>query len=166
MKKVGRLYGHLEYITAIWHILWSFGDYWQFCILSPVFGILCKEKSGNPGRRFCHFFPENERSKRQTERFAHATTFVSRSVTRSGEFSFNGRLFTVGSVTKIIEVAQIFGYCFPKYRLCITFCRNGLCYILGGFLQTHLVSLFVCSKPNHCTKSKKKNGNCYKDAQR
>jgi hypothetical protein len=25
-KKVGILYGHLDYITAVWYILWPFGN--------------------------------------------------------------------------------------------------------------------------------------------
>jgi hypothetical protein len=46
MENVGIFYGHLEYFTAIWYILWPFGNLlYNF----PLFGILCEEKSGNPG---------------------------------------------------------------------------------------------------------------------
>jgi hypothetical protein len=45
MENVGIFYAHLEYITAIWYILWSFGN---FVVILYVFGILCQEKSGNP----------------------------------------------------------------------------------------------------------------------
>jgi hypothetical protein len=46
----------LVYIMAIWNILWAFGMYikWtlvnsrQFWYISPHFGKLCQEKSGNP----------------------------------------------------------------------------------------------------------------------
>jgi hypothetical protein len=37
MENVGIFYGHLENFVVIWYIF-------------PSFGILCLEKSGNPGR--------------------------------------------------------------------------------------------------------------------
>jgi hypothetical protein len=49
MKKVGIFYGHLKYITAIWYILWPFGNFVVSLVYFPHFGILNKEKSGNPG---------------------------------------------------------------------------------------------------------------------
>jgi hypothetical protein len=48
MKTVGNFYGHLEYITAIWYILWQIGNLFAIWYISPRFGILIKEKSGNP----------------------------------------------------------------------------------------------------------------------
>jgi hypothetical protein len=45
-------------------------------------------------------------------------------------------------ILKITEVAHILGYFFPRLRLCITFDKNGLCYILGDFFsQTHPATL-------------------------
>jgi hypothetical protein len=44
MENVGIFYGHLENITAIWYILWPFGNLvaiWY--IPPPPFGILCQE---------------------------------------------------------------------------------------------------------------------------
>jgi hypothetical protein len=38
----------LEYITAIWYILWQFGNLVAIWYISHRFGILSKEKSGNP----------------------------------------------------------------------------------------------------------------------
>jgi hypothetical protein len=49
MEKVRMFYGHLEYIRAIWYILWSFGNLGAFWYIFHRFGILCQEKSGNPG---------------------------------------------------------------------------------------------------------------------
>jgi hypothetical protein len=46
MNMVGKLYGHLEYITAIWNI---FGHL-VFYVNLVIFGILSKAKSGNPAR--------------------------------------------------------------------------------------------------------------------
>jgi hypothetical protein len=43
MKKVGTFYGHLEYMTAIWYILWPFDN------LVAIWCKLHREKSGNPG---------------------------------------------------------------------------------------------------------------------
>jgi hypothetical protein len=48
MKKVGIFYGHLECIEAIWYILWPFGNLVAIWCISPRFGILKKEISGNP----------------------------------------------------------------------------------------------------------------------
>jgi hypothetical protein len=48
MKKVGIFYGHLEYITAILYILLPFGNLVAVWYIFPHFGILNKEKSGNP----------------------------------------------------------------------------------------------------------------------
>jgi hypothetical protein len=51
MKNVGIFYAHLEYIMAIWCILWSFGNFVIFGrYIFHHFGILCQEKSGNPGQ--------------------------------------------------------------------------------------------------------------------
>jgi hypothetical protein len=38
----------MEYLTAIWYILWRLGN---FMAIWYQFGILCQEKSGNPGCR-------------------------------------------------------------------------------------------------------------------
>jgi hypothetical protein len=57
MEKVGIFCGHLEYVTAIWYILRSFGTLVAIWYISPHFGILCLEKSGNPAQEenyFCH----------------------------------------------------------------------------------------------------------------
>jgi hypothetical protein len=48
MEKVGIFYRYLEYITAIWHILWPFGNLATIWYIIHCFGILCREKSGNP----------------------------------------------------------------------------------------------------------------------
>jgi hypothetical protein len=39
----------LLYFTAIWYILWPFGNVVVIWYTFPSFGILCQEKSGNPG---------------------------------------------------------------------------------------------------------------------
>jgi hypothetical protein len=43
MEIVGILYGHLEYITAIWYILWQFGNLVAIWYISHHFGILNKK---------------------------------------------------------------------------------------------------------------------------
>jgi hypothetical protein len=48
MEKVVTFFGHLEYITGIWYILWPFGNLVAIWYILPRFGILCHEKSGNP----------------------------------------------------------------------------------------------------------------------
>jgi hypothetical protein len=47
MEKVGIFFDHLEYITAIWYILWPFGNLVAIWYIFPRSGILSLEKSGN-----------------------------------------------------------------------------------------------------------------------
>jgi hypothetical protein len=48
MENAGIFYGHLEYFTVIWYILWPFGNVVVIWYIFPRFGLLCQEKSGNP----------------------------------------------------------------------------------------------------------------------
>jgi hypothetical protein len=48
IENAGTFYGHLEYFTAIWYILWPLGNVVVIWNIFPRFGILCQEKSGNP----------------------------------------------------------------------------------------------------------------------
>jgi hypothetical protein len=48
MEKFEIVFGLLEYITAIWYILWPFGCLVAIWYIFSRFGILCREKSGNP----------------------------------------------------------------------------------------------------------------------
>jgi hypothetical protein len=41
--------GHLVYFVVIWYILWSFGIFYCHLVHFSCFGMLYKEKSGNPG---------------------------------------------------------------------------------------------------------------------
>jgi hypothetical protein len=41
--------GHLVYFMAIWYILGPFGLLYGYLVYFSRFGILYKEKSGNPG---------------------------------------------------------------------------------------------------------------------
>jgi hypothetical protein len=41
--------GHLVYFTAIWYILWPSGIFIVIWYIFSRFGMLFKEKSGNPG---------------------------------------------------------------------------------------------------------------------
>jgi hypothetical protein len=50
MVNVVIFYGQLEYITAIWYILLSFGNLVIIWYIFHRFGVLCQEKSGNPDR--------------------------------------------------------------------------------------------------------------------
>jgi hypothetical protein len=52
LENVDKLYGHLEYFTGIGDILGPFGTFCSFGIFFSGLGILCQEKSGNPGRYF------------------------------------------------------------------------------------------------------------------
>jgi hypothetical protein len=49
MENAVIFYGHLEYFTVIWYILWPFGNDVAIWYISLRFDTLCQEKSGNPG---------------------------------------------------------------------------------------------------------------------
>jgi hypothetical protein len=49
MEHIGIFYGHLEYIMAIWYIIWPFGGILVYYFTR--FGILYNEKYGNPGHK-------------------------------------------------------------------------------------------------------------------
>jgi hypothetical protein len=49
MENVGIFYGHLEFFMATWYILWSFGIVVMICYIFHRFGVMCQEKSDNPG---------------------------------------------------------------------------------------------------------------------
>jgi hypothetical protein len=46
MENAGMCYGHF---AVIWYSLWPFGNVVVIWYILPRFGILCQEKSGNPG---------------------------------------------------------------------------------------------------------------------
>jgi hypothetical protein len=50
MENAGMFYGHLEYFTVIGDFLWPFGNVVVIWYIFTHFGILCQEKSGNPGQ--------------------------------------------------------------------------------------------------------------------
>jgi hypothetical protein len=58
MKDVNKFYDHLVYFTAISYILWPFGKFCGHFGIFSYFGMLCREKSGSPGRALssqkCH----------------------------------------------------------------------------------------------------------------
>jgi hypothetical protein len=47
-ENIGTFYAPLEYITAMWYILCPFGNLVAIWHIFPRFGILYREKSGNP----------------------------------------------------------------------------------------------------------------------
>jgi hypothetical protein len=49
MENFSIFYDHLEYFTAIWYILWTFGIVYVHLVYFPVLVFLVQEKSGNPG---------------------------------------------------------------------------------------------------------------------
>jgi hypothetical protein len=51
LENVYIFYGHLEYNTAIWDVLCPFGTFYAHLVHFSGFGILCQEKSGNPGAK-------------------------------------------------------------------------------------------------------------------
>jgi hypothetical protein len=47
-------------IASIWYVLWPFGNFVTIWYILPRLGILCQEKSGNPGlEAFPPQFPIN-----------------------------------------------------------------------------------------------------------
>jgi hypothetical protein len=48
MENAGIFYGHLEYFTIIWYLLWPLGNVVVIWYIFPRFGILCQDESGSP----------------------------------------------------------------------------------------------------------------------
>jgi hypothetical protein len=59
-ENAGIFYCHLEYCTVIWYILWPFGKVVVIWYLFLRFGILCQEKSGNPGFESIFFLQQKK----------------------------------------------------------------------------------------------------------
>jgi hypothetical protein len=49
LEKVDIFYGHLEYFTDIWNFYDRFGTFCVHLVHFSSFGIMNREKSGNPG---------------------------------------------------------------------------------------------------------------------
>jgi hypothetical protein len=56
MENLGIFYDHLVYFRPIGSILWSFGIFVVIWYISPHFGILYQDKSGNPATDCVPFF--------------------------------------------------------------------------------------------------------------
>jgi hypothetical protein len=52
MKNICIFCGHLEYILAIWYVIWPFSNLLVFWYIYPQFGILYHHKSGNPAEEY------------------------------------------------------------------------------------------------------------------
>jgi hypothetical protein len=50
MEIAGIFYCQLKCFTVVWCILWPVGNIVVIWYIFPLFGTLCKEKSGNPAR--------------------------------------------------------------------------------------------------------------------
>jgi hypothetical protein len=48
MENVGIFYGHFEYLTALWYIVWPFVTFCDHTVYFSHFGMLYQKKSGNP----------------------------------------------------------------------------------------------------------------------
>jgi hypothetical protein len=59
MENAGISYGHWEYFTVIWYILWPFGNVVVIWYIFPRFGVLCQEKSGSPVSEWADCSVEN-----------------------------------------------------------------------------------------------------------
>jgi hypothetical protein len=67
MEDVGTFYGHLVYFMAVWYTFRQFGIFYGRLVYFSRFGILKKEKFGNPAAS-------------QAPAFTHTTNFSQRSL--------------------------------------------------------------------------------------
>jgi hypothetical protein len=74
-------------------------------------------------------------------------------VTRLGEFSPRGHLFTFGSFLKIADVAQYSAYFFHRTNYLLILTKNGLYYIFGQFFTNSTVKYWPnCNTTNFLSK--------------
>jgi hypothetical protein len=112
MEDDGIFYGHLVHFTVYCYILLTFGIVRGNFVYFYRFGILYQEKYGN----------------------SDAEALYASRVTRLGEFWPFGRLFNLGGMWKIKEIAHIFKLLFTTVKVVYLFWRkNGLGYYLGDF---------------------------------
>jgi hypothetical protein len=71
-------------------------------------------------------------------------------LTRLGESSPIGRLFTLGSFSKITEVAHIFCYFFQSTNHALILTKMGWATFWAIFSQTDLVTLSTCFMLRMC----------------
>jgi hypothetical protein len=74
MDNAGIFYGHLEYFTLLWYILWLFGNVVVIRHIFPCFGLLCQEKSGNPGQHSILVISVSSVSEHHRHRHGELTT--------------------------------------------------------------------------------------------
>jgi hypothetical protein len=56
LEIVDIFYGHFEYFTDIWDVLWPFGTFCVHMVHFPNFCIMYQEKSGNPVQNLFSIF--------------------------------------------------------------------------------------------------------------
>jgi hypothetical protein len=54
LENVDIFYGPLEYITDIWDVSRPFGTFCVHLVHFSGLGIMCQEKSGNPGHAYAY----------------------------------------------------------------------------------------------------------------
>jgi hypothetical protein len=54
VEHVGLFYVHLEYIKAVWYILWPHDKMLVIWLIFPRFGVLYQTKYGNPATLYPH----------------------------------------------------------------------------------------------------------------
>jgi hypothetical protein len=112
--------------------------------LSYLLGDFLTNASGHPVQHGAHFVYTDSRVKPFVAAFA---CFVAVRVTRLGETSPNGRLFTLGNFFEKCRRSTHFCVTFflsMDYELILT--KNVLGYLSGDFLhKTHLVTLIAVS---------------------
>jgi hypothetical protein len=75
MVNVGIFNAHLEYVIAIWYILWSFGSFVVIWLIFTHFGILCQDKSGNPCKSNVFGVAASSKVRFSAEKMEFASTF-------------------------------------------------------------------------------------------
>jgi hypothetical protein len=153
MENVGILNGHLVYFAAIYVVyylaIWSilrpfsilFGHlvlFYGYLVYFSRFGMLCKEKSGNPDR-----WSESS-NQRQKELYVQCHKISIRNTFLQNSSLVLDRVWlgwpdwvTWDSFLKITEVAHMFGPQFPMIKVF----KNGWAKFGQFFSQTHLVTL-------------------------
>jgi hypothetical protein len=147
------MFAHLEYITAIWYILWPFGYLVTIRYILHRFGILCREKIWQP----CIWAETQSRASFDISKWI-AILWIHSSPGWPDSVNFRlhiCRLFILGCFLKMTKAAPIMGTCLPRYKLWINVAKKGWATNLGRFLDKLIWSpcsrhqLLLCLSVTH-----------------
>jgi hypothetical protein len=106
MEDIGIFHGRLVYLPTIWNYLWPFGIFYGHLACFSRFGILRREKSGNPGANI-----KNIRANKSMAALIYNLFYIAPAAIKTPNFLWN-RLIDGQWINKKLFI-------FLEFRICI-----------------------------------------------